>query len=976
MVSADSGGTDDNDGADDADNRVIPEELLVVISICTLIITAIILPPVDGGVLSDPRSAGDVEDSLDIKTPDDLASPGNPESTSRESDSGQTVPPTADPQSQSESSRKTAQSTRSGYGSPEASTLDQPPASMTIGSTRPRSGKISKIPVFTVESPRTGYWRQSVYATYTGSTWASETESQSYTGSIPNNERTIEQQRTEYEVTSLQETSSLPVLWQLESVNIQDSSTEMQISTAGTLQTSQALPRETTYTAQSAAPPRDPDILTDAGNRYPNELSRRYTQIPEDTPPRVTSLTENITSDAETPYETATVIERWLEDSKAYSLNASHERGRPIVDEFLFEMNRGYCQYFATAMTVMLRSQDIPARYVVGFKGGTQVAEDRYLITSDTGHAWVEVYFPDVGWIRFDPTPPGDLPIQNPQPPYNITLNRTVVAGATVDISVEKNTNPVTGAPVRVNTERVGWTDATGTITTQLPYANTVTVSARPPGDQGKYLNEQTVATVEDMSLPAVGEIPRLRGSSRQYKLSVSNEPLRSTDGSGCSIQSETALKCQSETNISVDVIGSTVRGKSVVISTSIRGVPVQNGTVAVDGDIRGYTNNSGEFTLVLDDVTTGTHSISVTRQAASGTATIRVLNASSVSKPTQTQDSASTLPPTSTSTSTSTSTPALTPVTSSQDNTSSINITVTPQFGVLVPLTNAGIIITQSNTPVSNATVTLSGSAVGQTGPNGTVDATIPLQQSASITVVGPDSTRAQQTISGLYRTTAAIILAILLFAAAGIMFLYRNRDTIRTIITHIHTTLIQTPMLVTDMFVRLTLGIDHVWSWFRQLSIQLRKFILAPRGHLSLDRLTDMRLLSPRQIVSIVYQWLRSLIRALRNRNQDQMPQSEEGISSSSESDVETADAQSIIRKLWYVFTRAVGPSRLRTKTPKEVATYAIEQGVPSKPVIILTQIYQKVEYGVESTTESQLESARDAFQTIQSALGKTNK
>jgi len=973
MVSVDSGGTDD-DGADDADNRVIPEGLLVVISICTLIITAIILPPVDGGVLSDPRSAGDVEDSLDIKTPDDLTSAGSPENAQEESDSGQTIPSTANAQSSSESSRKTSQSTRSGYGSPEASTLDEPPASMTIGSTRPRSGKISKIPVFTVESSRTGYWRQSVYATYTGSTWASETESQSYTGSIPNNERTIEQQRTKYEVTSLQKTSSLPVLWQLESVNIQDSSTEMQISTAGTLQTSQSVPKGTRYIAQSAAPPRDPDMLKDVKKDYPSDLSHHYTQIPKDTPSRVASLTENITSDAETPYETATVIERWLEDSKAYSLNASHERGRPIVDEFLFEMNRGYCQYFATAMTVMLRSQDIPARYVVGFKGGTQVAEDRYLITSDTGHAWVEVYFPDIGWIRFDPTPPGDLPIQNPQPPYNITLNRTVVAGATVDILVEKNTNPVTGAPVRVNTERVGWTDATGTVTTQLPYDNTVTVNARPPGDQSKYLDEQMVATDRNISFPAVGEIPRLRGSSRQYKLSVSNEPLRSTDDSGCSIQSETALKCQSETNVSVDVTGSTVRGKSVVVSTSIRGVPVQNGTVAVDGDIRGYTNNSGEFTLVLDDVTTGTHSISVTRQAASGTATIRVLNASSVSKPTQTQDSASTL--TSTSTSTPTSTPASTPVISSQDNISLINITVTPQFGVLVPLTNVGITVTQSNTPVSNATVTLSGSAVGQTGPNGTVDATIPLQQSASITVVGPDNTRAQQTISGLYRTTVGIILGILLFAVAGIMLLYRNRDTIRIIIIRIHTTLTQTPMLVTDMFVRLTLGIDHVWSWFRQLSMQLRKFILAPRGHLSLDRLTDMRLLSPRQIASIVYQWLRSLMRALRNQNQDQMPQSEEGISSSSESDVETADAQSIIRKLWYVFTRAVGPSRLRTKTPKEVATYAIEQGVPSKPVTILTQIYRKVEYGVESTTESQLESARDAFQTIQSALGKTNK
>uniref|UniRef100_UPI003CCBECF7 hypothetical protein n=1 Tax=Haloquadratum walsbyi TaxID=293091 RepID=UPI003CCBECF7 len=93
MASVGSDDTDDDD-SDDADNRVIPEGLFVVISVCALIITAIILPPVDGGVLSDPRSIGDTPDRFDTATRDISSSRLNPESTSRESDSGQTVPPT------------------------------------------------------------------------------------------------------------------------------------------------------------------------------------------------------------------------------------------------------------------------------------------------------------------------------------------------------------------------------------------------------------------------------------------------------------------------------------------------------------------------------------------------------------------------------------------------------------------------------------------------------------------------------------------------------------------------------------------------------------------------------------------------------------------------------------------------------------------------------------------------------------------
>lgn len=954
-------------GDDDTDNRVIPEGLLVVISICALIITAMVLPPVDGGVLSDSGSIDEINNGSDNGTGDITESTENTQGALGEPNSGQMTSSSADTQSQSDSSQESSESTRSGYGSPRASTLAEPPESTAIGSIQPNSGQIAKIPLFTIESSRTGYWRQSVYTEYTGSTWASETESQPYTGSIPNNQQTTGQQTTRYEVTLLENTSSLPVLWQPESVNIQDNSNEIQVSTAGTFRTPKPLPKETTYTAQSAAPPRDPHILRGAGKDYPSTLFRQYTQIPEDTPSRVESFSDELTADAETPYETATVIEEWLEESKAYSLSASHERGRPIVDEFLFEMDQGYCQYFATAMTVMLRSQDIPARYVVGFAGGTQVSEDRYLITSDTGHAWVEVYFPTTGWIRFDPTPPGNLPTKDPQPPYNITLNRTVVAGAAVDVSVEKNNNPVVGAPVRINTERVGWTDASGSVTTELPYDSTVTVSARPPGDQGKYLNGQTVTT-EDVSPPAVSGVPRLRGSSYQYKLSAPKALPGPIHDSGCSVQSEAVVKCQSQTNVSVDVTGPTVRGESVLVSTAIRGVPVQGGAVTLDGNVRGYTNSSGEFTLALDNITTGRHSVNVTRQAASGATKIRVMNSSPTSTPAQTRDSVLTT----------TSTPVPTPdsTASTQNNTSLMSITVTPQFGVLLPLTDAEITVMQSETPVSNATVTLSGSTVGQTGPNGTVGATIPLQQSVSVTAVGPNNTKAQQTISGLYRTAAGVLIGVSVLVIVGILLLRRNRNVIKSILWRIHAALSRIPVFVTDVFVKLTITITRVWNRLYRLLMRIRRFILTPRAHLSVDRFVDLITLSPRRIVSIFRRGVRTLFRVIKDKIQ--LIRSEEDVSGSpdSETDTEEAEAEPIVRKIWYVFARSVGPPQLRTKTPREVATYAINRGAPSKPVNVLTQIYCKTEYGVKTTSKSQLKNAKDAFQTIRSSLRNKNE
>src|SRR6185312_4519207 len=82
---------------------------------------------------------------------------------------------------------------------------------------------------------------------------------------------------------------------------------------------------------------------------------------------------------------------------------------RDVTDYFLFDAKAGYCEYFATAMTVLLRADNIPARMVTGYLPGARQADGRFLSRESQAHAWVEVYFPQYGWITFDPTPRPDV---------------------------------------------------------------------------------------------------------------------------------------------------------------------------------------------------------------------------------------------------------------------------------------------------------------------------------------------------------------------------------------------------------------------------------------------------------------------------------------------------------------------------------------------------------------------------------------
>jgi transglutaminase-like putative cysteine protease len=139
---------------------------------------------------------------------------------------------------------------------------------------------------------------------------------------------------------------------------------------------------------------------------YPSQISSRYLQLPESVPQRVLDLAHRITAGADSPYSKAERIETYLRNSYPYSLEVpSPPEGSDVVDYFLFEAPGGFCSYYASAMTIMLRAVGVPTRLVTGYAMGEyEAARNAYHVIAADAHAWVEVYFTDYGWVGFEPT--------------------------------------------------------------------------------------------------------------------------------------------------------------------------------------------------------------------------------------------------------------------------------------------------------------------------------------------------------------------------------------------------------------------------------------------------------------------------------------------------------------------------------------------------------------------------------------------
>lgn len=305
----------------------------------------------------------------------------------------------------------------SGVSIVDAFTVEEDPLTKVLAPGLPRqhllgsSAELSEQVVMVVSvdqqtseaDPTRYYWRSLTYDRYTGHGWeTSETQVRDYpAGSFAHEENSVAQRTVHQTVQVLGDVGGL-------------------LHAAGTLLTSDhayrvawrteddafaAIMRNDVYQIDSQVPLVDVTALRSAGEDYPEWIRERYLALPQNIPPRVGTLAHDLTVNASTPFDKAQSIERYLR-SFPYTLDLpAPPIDRDVVDYFLFDLQTGYCDYYATAMVVLARASGIPARLAVGYYNGVYDEDNgRYIIAETDAHSWVEVYFPEVGWIDFEPT--------------------------------------------------------------------------------------------------------------------------------------------------------------------------------------------------------------------------------------------------------------------------------------------------------------------------------------------------------------------------------------------------------------------------------------------------------------------------------------------------------------------------------------------------------------------------------------------
>ena len=212
-----------------------------------------------------------------------------------------------------------------------------------------------------------------------------------------------------------------------------------------------------------------PEMLQGATTNYPEWVSERYLQLPDELPERVRELAAQVTAGSATQYDRAIAIERFLRTFPFDYAVPTTPPGQDVADYFLFELQRGYFDYFSTTMAVMLRAVGVPARVATGYALDPEASENGvYTVRKQHAYSWVEVYFPGFGWVEFNPSPdlpgrsggglgtgadatplnPGDdyanIPLEEliPEDIFNLDVDPDLQGGANPSLSTDSSSPP------------------------------------------------------------------------------------------------------------------------------------------------------------------------------------------------------------------------------------------------------------------------------------------------------------------------------------------------------------------------------------------------------------------------------------------------------------------------------------------------------------------------------------------------------
>lgn len=159
------------------------------------------------------------------------------------------------------------------------------------------------------------------------------------------------------------------------------------------------------YTARAQLLNPTVAALSSADANMPQWVTERYLQIPSDLPQDIRNLAKSLTEKQPTQYDKVNAVTEYLRREIKYSPEiAPPPSGIDPLDWFLFTWKSGYCNYYATAEVLMLRSVGIPARMAVGYAEGQREPDGRFMVRERDSHAWPQVYFSEIGWVDFEPT--------------------------------------------------------------------------------------------------------------------------------------------------------------------------------------------------------------------------------------------------------------------------------------------------------------------------------------------------------------------------------------------------------------------------------------------------------------------------------------------------------------------------------------------------------------------------------------------
>ena len=272
-------------------------------------------------------------------------------------------------------------------------------------------GRLSDTIMMYVQSPAWSYWRGYAFDHYDGRSW-SESNPNLIPYSAGRSGRFAIDRNPKREQTFVQTfyiAHDMPnVLWAGgHPISVFFPSRELALDVTGGIKVGSALQAGTVYSIESTNRNFEASELRQASGTIPLSIRAPYLQLPESTTARTRELAQTITEGKTTTYDKVIAVRDYVMNTFPYDyFPPPQQPNTDAVDQFLFVDKRGVCEHFTSAMVVLLRAAGIPARFVVGYGSGTYNAITGYYeVHANDAHAWVEVYFPDLGWVPFDPTP-------------------------------------------------------------------------------------------------------------------------------------------------------------------------------------------------------------------------------------------------------------------------------------------------------------------------------------------------------------------------------------------------------------------------------------------------------------------------------------------------------------------------------------------------------------------------------------------